>query len=411
MTFATAESSREFDENDLRTAEDLARRVVIAIENANLLAMLKDGDRHKDEFLAMLAHELRNPLAPIRNAAEILKVEAPPNGNLRRATTVIERQIDQMNRLIDDLLDVSRITRGKIELRKEHVDLASVVNHAVDASAPLIERGGHRLHVTLPAEPVYFAADPARLSQVLANLLNNAAKYTNQGGTIELSASRDGDSVVLRVRDNGIGIPPGMTTRIFELFTQVDRSLERSEGGLGIGLTLVQRIVEMHGGVVECHSAGPGTGSEFTIRLPVVDDVRRPRETGNSAVRIPTPVPRRVLVVDNNHDAADSMAMLLRMTGNHVHTAYDGDEALRAVSSFEPEIVLLDIGLPTINGYEVARQIRTQDGGSKRLLIAMTGWGQAEDRRRSKEAGFDEHLTKPVEFGVVQRIMSWAAPR
>lgn len=406
MTFVTAESGREFDENDVRAAEDLAHRTVIAIENANLLARLKEADRHKDEFLAMLAHELRNPLAPIRNAAELLKVLAKPDSDMRRATTLIDRQVLQMNRLIDDLLDVSRITRGKIELRRELVDLASVVRDAVDASRPLIDKLGHHLKLTLPSEPIRFAADPARLSQVLANLLSNAAKYTNQGGTIELSAHLEDDILVLRVKDNGIGIPASMRERIFELFMQVDRSLERSEGGLGIGLTLVQRLVEMHGGTVECHSAGPGKGSEFIVRIPITDDiVPRSHLTSTTGVRTSTPVPRRVLVVDNNHDAADSMAMLLRMRGDRVHTAYDGEEALQALEAFQPNVVLLDIGLPGMNGYEVAQRIRARDGSAQPLLIAMTGWGQEEDRRRSREAGFDEHLTKPVEFALLMSVL------
>lgn len=406
ITFVTADSGREFDENDVRAAEDFAHRTLIAIENANLLARLKEGDRHKDEFLAMLAHELRNPLAPIRNAAELLNVLASPNSDMRRATNLIERQVLHMSRLIDDLLDVSRITSGKIELRRELVELAPVVHDAIEATQPLIDRLGHHLTVRLPSEPIRVAVDRARLSQVLANLLSNAAKYTNQGGTIELSAILDDDTLILSVKDSGIGIPVNMRERIFDLFMQVDRSLERSEGGLGIGLTLVQRLVEMHNGTVECRSAGPGKGSEFIVRIPVADAVvPQGNLQSTTSVRVSTPVPHRVLVVDNNHDAADSMAMLLRLTGDHVHTAYDGDEALRAFASFQPNVVLLDIGLPGMNGFEVARRIRAQNGKAQPLLIAMTGWGKEEDRRQSREAGFDEHLTKPVEFAHLLRVL------
>ncbi len=405
MTFVGANSGRVYDVNDLRAAEDLAHRAVIAIENATLLGRLKEADRHKDEFLAMLAHELRNPLAPIRNAVQILRLLGPRAPEVSRATDMIERQTLQMTRLVDDLLDVSRITRGKIELRKETVDLAAVVRNAVDATQPLIDRWRHQLTVSLPPEPITLEADPARLEQVLANLLNNAAKYTNQGGHIELSARVEGGTVSVRVKDDGIGIPEGMQQRIFDLFTQVDRSLERSEGGLGIGLTLVQRLVELHGGYVEVFSAGPGTGSEFTVTLPVTTGAT-PEVPHAATVRVPTPSPRRVLIVDNNRDAADSLATLLRLSGNHVDTVYDGLEALKALPVCQPDVVLIDIGLPTLNGYEVARRIRALEGSPRKRLIALTGWGQEEDRRRSREAGFDEHLTKPVEFAVLQRILS-----
>jgi PAS domain S-box-containing protein len=352
MTFVTAESGRTYDATALAAAEDLAHRAAIAIENANLLTTLKEADRKKDEFLAMLAHELRNPLAPIRNAVYILRGKGLPVPELQWAAEVIDRQVHQMTRLVDDLLDVSRITRGKVELRKEPVELANVVTSAVESSRPLIEKGGHELSVTIPSEPVHLEADPTRLAQVFLNLLNNAAKYTDRGGRISLSAHLEGSGqVVVRVRDNGIGIPREMLPRVFELFAQVDRSMERSEGGLGIGLTLVQRLVEMHGGAVEARSDGPGTGSEFIVRLPVAAHIAAAGPAAGAG-QGGAPAPRRILIVDDNRDAADSLGMLLRLMGNEIHTAHDGLQAVEAAASFRPEVVLLDIGLPKLNGYE-----------------------------------------------------------
>lgn len=369
---------------------------------------LKESDRRKDEFLAMLAHELRNPLAPIRNAVHIFRGKGPPVPELQWATEVIDRQVHQMTRLVDDLLDVSRITRGKIELRKERVELAAVVSSAIEASRPLIEKWDHQLTVAIPPQPIYLEADSTRLTQVLLNLLNNAAKYMKQGGRIWVSAERQGDHALIRVKDTGIGIPSEMLPRIFDMFTQVDRSLERSDGGLGIGLTLVQRLVEMHGGKVEAHSEGPGKGSEFVVRLPLPAPREARRGQGDSGVRdrplTPTE-PRRILVVDDNRDAADSLGMLLRMVGHDVHTAYDGLEAVGAAATFRPELVLLDIGLPKLNGYEVARQVRNQQGGKDVVLVALTGWGQEEDRRRSLDAGFNFHMTKPLEFAALQKLL------
>lgn len=407
LTFVTAQSGRIYDTTHVRVAVDLAHRAVIAIENASLLAALKESDRHKDEFLAMLAHELRNPLAPIRNAVQILHVKGPPVPELQWAREVIDRQVQQMTRLVDDLLDVSRISRGRIDLRKEQMELATVVSSAVEASRPLIEKWGHDLVVSVPPEPIHLEADLARLSQVLSNLLNNAAKYTNPGGRIWLTAERQSGQVLIRVRDTGIGIPKEMLGRIFEMFKQVDRSLDRAQGGLGIGLTLVQRLVEMHGGSIKAHSAGPGKGSEFVLRLPLALEVVRP-PTPNPVVQenITPPVICRILVVDDNQDSADSIAILLRSMGNEVYTAYDGLQAVSLAAEFQPDIVLLDIGLPTLNGYEAARQIRQQPGGQDRMLIALTGWGQDEDHRRSKEAGFDHHLTKPVDFTVLRQLLS-----
>jgi PAS domain S-box-containing protein len=407
LTFVTAESGRIYDTNHVRAARDLADRAVVAIENASLLAALRESDRRKDEFLAMLAHELRNPLAPIRNAVQILRVKGPAVPELQWARDVIDRQVQQMTRLVDDLLDVSRITRGKIELRQEQVELATVVSSAVEASRPLIEKWGHELTVAIPAEPVRLEADVTRLSQVLSNLLNNAAKYTDQGGHIWLTAERQSDQVLIRVRDTGIGIPTEMLSRIFEMFKQVDRSLERSEGGLGIGLTLVQRLVEMHGGTVEAHSPGLGEGSEFVLRLPLALEAKTQRPQNVADRQIATsPGSCRILVVDDNQDSADSIAILLRTMGHEVHTAHDGLEAVDATAEFQPDMVLLDLGLPKLNGFDAARRIREQPGGRERVVIALTGWGQEEDRRRSKEAGFDHHLTKPIDFGVLRDLLA-----
>jgi two-component system, chemotaxis family, CheB/CheR fusion protein len=369
-------------------------------------AELKEAARRKDEFLAMLAHELRNPLAPIRNAVEILR-ESTPVPQHQWATEVLERQVHQLTRLVDDLLDVSRITRGKIDLRKQRVELAAVVESAVEASQPLIDKWGHQLAVTLPPEPVYLKADPTRLAQVFLNLLNNAAKFTSPGGQIWLTAEREGESVVVQVKDTGIGIRREMLSQVFELFTQAESSLARSQGGLGIGLTLVQRLVEMHGGTVEARSAGPGQGSEFIVRLPVAEPAEDGERQGDPGAgeRAPEPAGMRILVVDDYRDAADSLAVLLRMMGHAVHTAYDGLEALEMAAAWPPEVVLLDIGLPKLNGYEVAERLRAEHGGDL-ALIALTGWGQPEDRRRAHEAGFDHHLTKPVELDALRQLLA-----
>ncbi len=398
----------QFTEDDAAILTQLAHMAAVAFDNARLYEELREGDRRKDEFLATLAHELRNPLAPIRNSLQVMRLA----GNNARAAedsrATIERQVRQMVRLIDDLLDLSRISRGKLELRKERVELAAVLNSALETSRPLIEQSGHQLTVALPGEPISLEADPTRLAQVFSNLLNNAAKYTERDGQIRLTAERKGDSVTVRVRDNGVGISAEMLPRIFEMFTQVGHSLERSQGGLGIGLTLVRRLAEMHGGTVEAHSAGPGCGSEFVVRLSVAPDMKfraaqGSPENGESVAARPC---RRILVVDDNRDAVDSLTQLLRMLGNDVQAAYDGMEAVDAAARFRPEVVLLDIGLPRLNGFEAARRIREQPGGQGMVLIALTGWGQESDRKRSREAGFDQHLTKPVELETLQRLLA-----
>jgi len=405
ITFVSANSGRVYEPADVQGAEDLASRVVIAMENVQLLAKLQEADRRKDEFLAMLAHELRNPLAPIRNAAQILRAKAPSVRELQWANDVIERQVLQMTRLVDDLLDVSRITRGKLELRRQQVELASVVGSAIEASRPLIEKWGHQLEVTIPPEPICLDADPARLAQVFSNILTNAAKYTDHGGHIRIAVEPQADHVVIRVQDNGIGISKEALPRIFDMFTQLPNSLERSEGGLGVGLTLVRRLVELHGGAVEARSDGPGKGSEFIVRLQRAIGSHRPHGRAGASEHLLSP-PRRILVVDDNLDAADSLGMLLTMMGNEIQTAHDGLEAVKLAAEFHPDIVLMDLGLPKLSGFEAARRIRAQEGGRATLLVALTGWGQEGDRRRSQDSGFDHHLTKPVEFESLQRLLA-----
>ncbi len=404
---------REPDPDLLEMMATIGSQVGHFIDRRRAEDALREANRRKDEFLAMLAHELRNPLAPISNALHIIRGNGPPVPELVWARDVIDRQLRQMTRLVDDLLDVSRVSRGKIELRKERVELSAVVSSALEASRPLIDKRGQELTVALPPEPVYLDADPMRLAQVLLNLLNNAAKYTEPGGRIALRAGLGGGHITVRVTDTGAGIPPEMLSHIFEMFTQVDRTLDRSQGGLGIGLTLVRTLVEMHGGTVEAHSEGPGRGSEFVLRLPQLkDEGQRAKDEGEASVGPSSLVlhpSRRILVVDDNRDAAESLSVLLRLLGNEVRTAHDGVEAVASATEFRPDVVLLDIGLPKLNGYEAARRIREQQGDAV-VLIALTGWGQDEDRRRSSEAGFNHHMTKPVEFEELQRLLTELKP-
>jgi PAS domain S-box-containing protein len=373
---------------------------------------LKEADRRKDEFLATLAHELRNPLAPIRNALELMKRGNGDAALMENVRGVMERQLAQMVRLIDDLLDISRITRGKLHLRKECVELAAAIQSAVEASRPLIDAQGHQLTVTLPQEPVCLDADPARLAQVVSNLLSNAAKYTEKGGQIWLAAERRGAEVAVSVRDTGIGIAAQHLPRLFEMFSQLEPALERSQGGLGIGLALVQGLVELHGGKVEAHSGGIGMGSEFMVRLPVEESLVAPvpEASASASARVGDTRRRRILAVDDNPDTADSLAMMLRMMGHETETAYDGLQAVQTAATFRPEIVLLDIGLPKMNGYQAARHIREQTWGKDVVLIALTGWGQEEDKRRAAEAGFDRHLTKPVEAAALEKLLAVLRP-
>jgi PAS domain S-box-containing protein len=368
---------------------------------------LKEADRRKDEFLATLAHELRNPLAPIRNAVELIRRANGDAALMEKARGMMERQVGQMVRLVDDLLDISRITRGKLQIRREPVELAAVVRSAVEATRPLIDARGHELTTTLGRQPIHLNADPIRLAQVFSNLLDNAAKYTERGGHVWLTAGREGGEVVVSVRDTGIGVAADQLPRLFEMFSQAAPALERSQEGLGIGLALVRGLVELHGGSVEARSAGPGRGSEFTVRLPVAKTpVQSRQELSAGGGKADAGPKRRILVVDDNRDAADSLAMMLRLAGHDIRTAHDGLEAVQAAATFRPDVALLDIGMPKMNGYEAARHIRQQPWGREMLLVALTGWGQEEDKRRTFEAGFDHHLTKPVEPTALENLLA-----
>jgi PAS domain S-box-containing protein len=387
---------------------DITERKRLENELRQRVDDLAEADRQKNEFLAMLAHELRNPLAPICNALHLIKMPDVDSQLVDEARDMMERQTHQLVRLVDDLLDVSRIVRGNIELRKEPLDLAAAVARAVETANPVIDAHGHQLNVSLPEQPVFVEADLIRLSQVIANLLTNAAKYTNIAGRIWLSVEREDDHGVVRVRDSGIGIAPEFLPRIFDVFVQGDRSLARSQGGLGIGLTLVKRLIEMHGGAVAASSAGLGEGSEFVIRLPALSEaqVRRVQERPGAQPRIADAPTRRVLVVDDNVDAAKSIAMILKRNGYDVHCVHDGPSALEAAHAYRPDVVVLDIGLPGMSGYEVAQHLRATPEFKGVSLIAVTGYGQDEDRRRSKEVGFDHHLTKPVDLNALQGFVA-----
>ena len=389
---------------------DITERKRIEKEMYDLLIELKDGDRRKDEFLAMLAHELRGPLAPLRNMLEIMKRAAGDGDILQQARSTMERQLSQLVRLVDDLIDVSRITRNKLELRKERVELASVIEQAVETCRPLAESNEHEVTVTLPPKSIQLNGDPVRLSQIFSNLINNACKYTEPGGRVWLTTDRQGSDVLISVKDNGTGIPPEMLPRIFEMFTQADRTLERSQGGLGIGLTLVKQLVEMHDGTVEALSDGPGLGSEFVVRLPIFVELHDAKRTPIPTSAVQSTPPRRVLVVDDNRDSAASLALLLKITGNETLVACDGLEAIEAAEQFHPDMVLLDIGLPKMNGFDACRHIREQAWGKNMVLVALTGWGQEEDRIKSKDAGFDHHLIKPVEFDTLMRMLGELRP-
>jgi len=367
---------------------------------------LRSADRRKDEFLATLGHELRNPLAPILNSLEILKLSgAAAEGGAAQACAVMERQVSHLNRLVDDLLEVSRITRGVIEVKKEPQDLVAIVKGAVDTSRPLVDGMRHELRVVAPPEPVVVAGDAVRLTQVFSNLINNAAKYTNHGGHITVSIDRDQDDAVVSIKDDGIGIAPGLLASVFDMFMQVDRSTRRAQGGLGIGLTLVKSLVGMHGGRVEARSDGPGLGSEFVVRLPMIRTAANAQAVTGRVQSLP---PRRILIVDDSRDGGESLSMLLRVLGADVSLVHSGRAALQAVESFRPDVVLLDIGMPGMDGYEVARRIRANSDNRGILLIALTGWGQDEDRQRSAAAGFNHHLVKPADIDQLRQLLSVA---
>jgi signal transduction histidine kinase len=380
------------------------RESLAASERAE--AALREADRRKDEFLAILAHELRNPLAPIRNSLHIQRLTSPNDPATGRIVEMMERQVNHMVRLVDDLFEISRISRGRVELRKEPVEVATVVEGALETSRPLIEARRHQLLLAIAPEPLTLEGDPVRLAQVLANLLNNAAKYTDVGGQIWLTVRREGDAVVISVRDSGTGIPADMLPRVFDLFTQVDRSADRAQGGLGIGLTLVKSLVEMHGGSVAAHSEGSGKGSEFVVRLPLTTETCAVGPAGPEGRPSAALAPRRVLVVDDNRDAAESLGMVLELLGAEAQVVCSGPDALEALGTYQPAVVLLDIGMPGMDGYEVAKRIRERPAFRDVTLVALTGWGQEEDRRRSRTAGFDYHLIKPADVSALKTLLS-----
>jgi PAS domain S-box-containing protein len=419
-----AQEEREtlLQEQAARREAEMARAAIEAEaqEKARLYQELREIDSRKDEFLAMLAHELRNPLAAIRTVLQVVRVGGREHPTaIEQNWPILERQVDHLVRLVDDLLDVSRISRGKIILRKERVDLATVFERALENSRPLIDSRKHTLTVSLPAEPLPLDADAVRLVQVFSNLLNNSAKYTPEGGHIEFSARRENNSVEVRVSDNGVGIPPHMLPHIFDLFAQLKLTLDRAEGGMGIGLTLVRELTRLHGGEVEVSSGGSRRGTQFAIRLPLAWGLSPappayPPKPASPAQSTGGHKPRSILFVDDNTDAARTMAQLLELLGHRVTTAGSGAQALAVLDQFHPEIAILDIGLPGMDGYELARKLRS-DGRFKRLvLIALTGYGSPEDRRRSKEAGFDVHLVKPVDLSALEEVLiapnGWEAP-
>jgi signal transduction histidine kinase len=397
----------EEKQRQLAHTEERVRSVVTQRKRAE--EALKEADRHKDEFLAMLAHELRNPLAPLRSALEIVKLEGDSAKAVGEVREMMERQLTQLVRLVDDLLDPARIGRGTIELRNERVSLSAVVQIAVETSRPMIEAEKHQLTITKPHEQLYVTGDPIRLSQVVSNLLNNAAKYTPAGGRIWLTIEQNGGAAVIRVKDSGIGIPAEKLPRVFDLFMQVEPVTVRSRGGLGIGLTLVKQLVELHGGTVEAHSEGPGLGSEFIVRLPLTAVEKQQQVQGIPQEQRTKPAPagtsRRILVVDDNVDAAKPLSMMLTRLGHEVRTVHDGPSAIELAATFLPDVALLDIGMPGMNGYETGRRLRELPGLQRMFLVALTGWGQDEDRQRTEEAGFAAHFVKPVAITALQELL------
>ena len=408
MTVARCKPSRSYTEVDIRLAEDLAGRAALAIDNARLYQEIREGNRRKDEFLAMLGHELRNPLGAVSNALHCLDLGSEDKDLFEEAKVILNRQFKHVSRLVDDLLDVSRITQGKVQLRREVVELRRVIEGAVTSARSFIVSRRHELSVSIPSETVRLKADPTRVEQVLSNLLHNAAKYSEPGGHIWLSAEVEGSQVAIHIKDSGIGIDPDLLPRVFDLFTQADRSLDRSQGGLGIGLTLARSLVHLHGGELRAASAGLGQGSEFTVTLPRIIEHRSTQaaDLPIEAARSHPTSSRRILLVDDNTDLAAALSGLMRRQGHDVRIAHDGHQAIDVASTFLPEVGLVDIGLPGMTGFEVAQRLRQLPGFDRVVLVAMTGYGQPEDRRRSAEAGFDHHLVKPVPPEQIQKILS-----
>jgi PAS domain S-box-containing protein len=393
----------------VRQASDFIQRCRMEEALRKSEQALRDADRRKDEFLALLAHELRNPLAPVRYAIATIKKPGRTAEQQKRAEAVIERQVDHMSRLLDDLLDVSRITRGSLQLKKTRTELTLIIGTAIDAARPLLEAKGHQLSLELPKEPVAIEADPVRLAQVFSNLLINAGKYTDPGGHISLRATQQDTNVIVAVRDDGIGIASEAIPRLFTLFYQAQSATGRSEGGLGVGLALVRGLVALHGGVVEARSAGVNKGSEFLVRLPAGTSVGRRTPPEHSVAVAESRDPLKVLVVDDNRDAAESCAALLSLNDHDVRMAFDGRTAVEIASTFHPDVLLLDIGLPDMSGYQVAAKIRSMPWAGAAILIAVSGWGRDEDKRRAVAAGFDQHLTKPISGEALESVLNSVA--
>jgi signal transduction histidine kinase/ActR/RegA family two-component response regulator len=407
----SCDRNRRYGQREVELAENLAERVAVAVENARLFHAVKEASRQKDEFLAMLAHELRNPLAAIKYA--VASGRMSPADAPEETFEIIDRQTQNLAHLIEDLLDVSRISRDKVTLRKETVDLASIISGATSTVRPLIEDRRHELILEMPEEAVYVLADPTRAEQIVTNLLTNAAKYTRNGGRVTVRATTDANEAVIEVIDTGIGLPPELLNRVFDLFAQADRTLDRSEGGLGIGLTVAQKLAEMHGGIITAESDGLGKGSKFTMRLPLCRESPAGEQVSQSDATM-TPqsqqLPQKILVVDDNRDTATSCARLLKGMGHDVQTAFDGLAALEAVRSFKPQTILLDIGLPGMNGFEVAKTLR-DEGFANEVIVAVSGYGQPEDRERSRQAGFDDHLVKPVHRDTLVAVIQQSVER
>jgi signal transduction histidine kinase/ActR/RegA family two-component response regulator len=404
----SCDRNRRYGQREVELAESLAERVAVAVDNARLFHAVKEASRQKDEFLAMLAHELRNPLAAIKYAVAVGQMS--PGEAPEETFEIINRQTQNLAHLIEDLLDVSRISRDKVTLRKEPIDIASIINGAAKTVRPLIKDRRHELILELPDESVYVLADPTRAEQIVMNLLTNAAKYTKNGGRVTVRAITEANQAVIEVVDTGIGLPPELLNRVFDLFAQADRTLDRSEGGLGIGLTVAQKLAEMHGGIITAESDGLGKGSKFTVRLPITRQAPENEISSERSVTISATPPQKVLVVDDNRDTATACAQLLKGMGHDVQMAFNGLAALEAARAFKPQTILLDIGLPGMNGFEVARTLR-EEGFASEVIVAVSGYGQPEDRERSREAGFDDHLVKPVHRDAIVTVLQQSAER